>query len=181
MKKLLLISAFVFSSSFLFAQAYTTALGVRLGKGFGMTVQQVFAPGWTVEGILSRRKRENLTHYSLLVENHRKLLGRRLNFYFGAGIQGGSYDHLTEGDPINPFGLAGIVGIDFTIRRLNISFDFQPNYNLKGGFNDFTSDSSLSLRYVIIKRIKRKKKKNNKVNLKFWENSNSKKKKKKKN
>jgi len=150
------------------AQSYTTALGVRFGQGMGMSLQQVFAPGWTVEGILSRRKGQGLTHYTLLAENHRKLLGRRLNFYYGAGIQGGSYD-FEEGSQVeDPFGIAGVVGLEFTIRRLNFSFDFQPEYNISGGRQAFSSDASLSLRYVLIKRIKMKKKKKG-LNLKFWE------------
>ncbi len=172
MKKLFLASLFAISFTTAFSQAYTTAVGARFGKGLGLTVSQVFAPGWTLEGILSHRRGENATHYALLAEHHRKLLGRRLNFYFGAGIQGASLDQLEPNSPDNPFGIAAVVGLDFTIRRLNISFDFQPHYNLKGGFRDFTSDSALSLRYVLIKRIKKKK---NKVNWKFWENKDKKK------
>lgn len=172
MKKLLLFVILIGSSTFAFGQAYTTAVGARFGKGLGLTLSQVFAPGWTVEGILSHRRGENATHYALLAEHHRKLLGRRLNFYFGAGIQGASLDQLEPNSPDNPFGVAAIVGLDFTIRRLNISFDFQPHYNVKGGFRDFSSDSALSLRYVIIKRIKKKKKKKD---WKFWENWDKKK------
>jgi len=180
MKKLLLLTSFIlFTVSWVQSQAYTTAVGVRFGKGFGMTLNQVFAPGWTMEGIISHRRTSNSTHYVLLAEHHRKLLGRRLNFYLGGGIQGASFDHLDPDSPDNPFGLAAVVGIDFTIRRLNFSFDFQPHYNLKGGFRDFSSDSALSLRYVIIKRIKRKKKKN--INWKFWEKDDNKKKKKRRN
>jgi len=180
MKKLItaLAASLILCSASLSAQSYTTALGVRFGQGFGMTLQQVFAPGWTVEGILTRRKKEGLTHYTLLAEHHRKILGRRLNFYYGAGIQGGSYDPLEATIYENPFGLAGVFGLEFTIKRLNISFDFQPEYNLTGGRQEFTSDASLSLRYVLIKRIKIKK---NKGNWKFWEKKKKGKKKGKKN
>jgi len=178
MKKILL--AIIVSLGFLSAnsQNYTTALGARFGGGLGMTLRQVVAPGWSVEGILSYKRAALSTNYALLAQHHRKLLGRRLNFYFGAGIQGASFEILEPDSPKNPFGIAGVVGLDFTIKRLNLSFDFQPHYNLKGGTRDFTSSSGLSLRYVLIKRIKPKKR--NKGNWKFWEKDKKKSRKKKK-
>lgn len=152
--------ALLFCSSSVSAQKYTTAIGARLGKGIGLTVQQAVFPQWTVEGILAHRKGQNLTHYALMLEHHRNLLGKRLNFYLGAGFQGAILDQVIEDAYDPPKGVAGVVGLEFTIKRLNLSFDFQPEYNITGGTRAFESTSALSLRYVLVKAIKvdRKKK-----------------------
>ena len=156
------------------AQRYTTAIGARLGEGIGLSIQQVVFPQWTIEGILTRRRKEQLTHYALLAEHHRKLLGKRLNFYLGAGIQGGNYDTELAEVLDSPFGGVAVVGLEFTVKRLNISADFQPEVNFQGGPAVLTSTSAISLRYVVFKHIKKKKdkkkgKKKGGFNWKFWE------------
>ncbi|NNE28732.1 MAG: hypothetical protein HKN16_03810 [Saprospiraceae bacterium] len=151
-----LMLAIPFSST---AQSYTTAVGVRLGTGIGLSVQQVVFPQWTLEGVLQKRAGEYSTHYALLAEHHRKLIGKRLNFYLGAGIQGGILEGRFEEPVENPIGIAGVGGLEFTLKRFNISVDFMPELNVRGGAQTFRSTTGVSVRYVLIKAPKKNKEK----------------------
>ncbi|MGB1217166.1 MAG: hypothetical protein ACPG5P_04780, partial [Saprospiraceae bacterium] len=108
-----------------------------------------------------------------LVEQHFPILFKRFNVYTGAGIHkgwktGNSNDSTETYE--NPFGVTLIAGGELTFGKFNVSYDYKPRLNVSGGAKAFESESSISLRYVLVKRPtkfdkwkkKRKKKKKQK-------------------
>lgn len=158
------------------AQKYTTAIGGRLGNGIGLTVQQKLWKNTTFEGILNQRVKDDEIVFTALLERHQKLIGKRFNFYLGAGPHFGWNSDFETQTGQSMVGLTGIAGLEFTLGRLNLSWDFKPALNITGGTQALDPQTAISLRYVFIKHQKKKKK----VNLKFWEKDQKKKKKKKK-
>lgn len=152
------------------AQKYTTAIGGRIGSGIGLTVQQKLWKKTTLEVILSQRFKTDEILLTGLLERHQGLLGKRLNFYAGAGFHTGWNAGLEETRSI--IGISGIAGLEFTIARFNLSWDFKPAIHIQGGEQLFNPQTAVSLRYVFIKH-KRKKRK---INWKFWQKDNNKKK-----
>ena len=144
------------------AQSYKTAGGIRLGTGIGMTVKHEIFKKTTLEGILQNRKRTDETSLTLLMEQHHNILFRRVNMYMGAGLHKGWRGGVDEVEIKDPFGVTGIVGIEFTPGRLNLSWDYKPAINIVGGTRKFESQTAISLRYVFVKRKKKK------INWKFW-------------
>ncbi len=143
--------ASVFLPSLLFAQSYNTAGGIRLGTEWGLTLKQRIANHTTVEGIFQKGFNEDETIVTLLANQHFPLITRRFNLYFGGGLHKGwntSEDVIYE----DPFGISLVGGLEFTVGRLNLSWDFKPAFNLSGGTKDFYSHTGLSLRYVFWKR-----------------------------
>ena len=161
---LLLIGAFSLQ-----AQKYTTAVGGRLGNGIGLTVQQKLWKKVTFEGILNQKFKQNEIIFTALLERHNKLIGKRLNIYMGAGPHFG-WNGDFEKESRGVMGITGIAGLEFTIARLNLSWDFKPAVNLTGGVQTFDPQTAISLRYVFIKAQKKK------INWKFWEKKGKKKK-----
>ncbi len=142
------------------AQRYRTAAGVRLGTGFGLSVQQRLFKQSTLEGIFQVPLRTtDDTKLTLLYEEHRKLIGKRFNFYYGAGIHKGWA--ASKDDP-DPSGISLIAGVEMSLDRLNLSLDYKPSLNTFSGVRFFESQSALTLRYIILKQKKKK------FNWKFW-------------
>ena len=136
------------------AQSYGTAAGLRIGDGIGITLQQQIAVNTTVEGILQSAFRSKDVTFSALIEQHKSILSKGFNFYIG----GGPYYTWKYNDPQaavllrNNFGLSPIAGLELTVRKMNISFDFKPLIKVSGDGPLFVSQSSLSLRYVFVGR-----------------------------
>ena len=151
MKNLIILFILLTSCFSLSAQSYTTTAGMRLGTEWGLTVQQRVAKKTTVEGILqSSLQREEFT-VTVLAEQHYPLISRRLNFYAGAGIHKGWSTAQDEVEYQDPFGLSLVTGMEFTLGRLNLSYDFKPAVNIHGGENGFYSQTAISMRYVLVK------------------------------
>jgi hypothetical protein len=94
----------------------------------------------------------------------------------GGGLHKGWLTNTDEVSYKDPFGIDFIAGIEFTMARINLSWDFKPAVNLIGGEKTIYSQSGLSLRYVIAKKPlfegknkKKRRKKDKKFNWKFWE------------
>ena len=168
MKNLIILFILTFLSVELMAQSYNTAAGMRLGTEWGLTVKQRVAKKTTIEAILqSSLQREEFT-VTVLGEQHYPLISRRLNVYAGAGLHKGWHTNSLEEAYQDPFGLSFVTGIEFTLGRLNLSYDFKPAVNISGGEKGFYSQTGVSMRYVLAKRKwlqgknKNKKKKKNK-------------------
>ena len=132
------------------AQRYFNAFGMRFGNDIGLTYQQRIAKRWTVEAILNRERDRDLTMFTLLGERHQPLIGKRLNFYVGGGFHRGFIGELDDGtDPGDPFGVTAIGGLEFTLGRLNATFDVKPAINLTNAPDPIFFQSGLSVRYVI--------------------------------
>ena len=148
-KKKYLLFILLLSSFSVFAQSYTTAGGMRLGTEWGLTLQQRILDRATIEGIFqSSLTREELT-ITALFEHHNPLISKRLNFYAGGGLHKG---WTTQKNPLykNPFGFTLIAGLEFTIARLVLSYDFKPALNITGGEKKFYLQTGVSLRYVFV-------------------------------
>ena len=155
-----------------FAQSYRTPAGIRLGTEIGLTVQQLVFDRWTVEGLFHSRVKTDEVAIAILMEKHHKLLFRRVNFYVGGGIHKG-WNTSTEETYGDPAGVSGIAGAEITLGNVNLSWDFQPAFNIFGGDRFVESQTAISIRYVFLKRKKKK------INWKFWEKKDKGKKKKK--
>ena len=129
------------------AQKYRTAAGLRSdGSSYGLSVQQVFLPKATVEGLAMFAPRER--SYTVLAERHFGILGPSLNYYFGAGAHYGN--HRDSGDF---WGFDGLVGAEYKIAftRFVVSFDFKPT--IEYGSDDWNRfPTALSLRYIMVKQ-----------------------------
>ena len=165
MKRILVLILCSTISQFAIAQKYQTAAGARVGTRFGLTIQQKILKSSTIEGIFQTNiggKDDILLTF--LWEQHNKLIGKRLNFYYGAGIhKGWILNQSVESGLKAPSGVSLIAGLEMTLGRLNLSLDYKPLVNVISGERFYESQSAISLRYVLIKAKKQKK------NWKFWE------------
>ncbi len=140
------------------AQSYNTAMGMRLGTDWGITIQQRVAKRTSIEMIVQSSLQREEAIITLMGEQHMPFLTRRLNFYAGGGFHKGWGNPPTsvEGTPVedytNPWGISLIAGLELSLGRFNISYDFKPAINIKGGESTFYPQTGISLRYVIIKR-----------------------------
>lgn len=152
-KRLLLIACLLCGISVVSeAQKYRTAAGVRIESDrFGVTLQQKLHERGTVEAIATAGSRD----YSLtgLYERHYPLLGKRFNYYLGAGAHIGNLKDrgvFTGGDVI--------LGVEYKVNGLPflLSADVKPAFHIN--HDDWIQLSSgISVRYVLIKEKKVKK------------------------
>ncbi|TKK64474.1 hypothetical protein FC093_22460 [Ilyomonas limi] len=154
----------------LFSQKYTTAAGVRLGGGIGITVQQALWSHYTVEVQWQKGFTNSRTTITALFEQHHGILSKGTNFYLGIGPHVGSYSTVGKvNGTASVFGISGIGGMEFKFGRTILSADIKPALNLSGGNSVLETQTGISLRYVFIKAPKKehkwmfwKRKKNNK-------------------
>ena len=131
------------------AQKYRTAAGFRSGGGSnGLTIQQVFLPQATLEGLAMFSSRERSA--TLLAERHFGILGPSLNYYFGAGAHFGNHE-----DNGRFWGFDGMVGAEYKIAFLPvvISFDFKPTVEF-GSIDKNRFPTAFSVRYILLKKKK---------------------------
>ena len=90
---------------------------------------------------------------TLMYEQHSPILGRRFTLYGGGGLHTG----LERSDAYSGglFGITMIGGVEMTIGRINVSYDFKPAFNLSGGETVFMAQTAVSVRYVFIRNPKR--------------------------
>lgn len=157
MLRLLLTSAFIFPL-LLTAQSYDSSLGLRLGTDWGATVQlrlpQVHK-NFVLEGIVQSSLSKDEGSLTVLGKQHQPLLSRRLNLFYGAGAHFGWSDELDKetGEPVGgPVGVDGVIGLEATFARINLSYDFKPAINIGGGSSFLDAHTAISVRYVIAKR-----------------------------
>ncbi|MHC2990999.1 hypothetical protein OB13_05145 [Pontibacter sp. HJ8] len=135
------------------AQKYRTAAGIRLGGDeFGATLQQKLHEKGTIEGIALISSRE----YSgtALYQWHFPILGKRFNYYLGAG---GHVGNLKDHGMFT--GVDGILGIEYKINGLPflLSADVKPAVHIN--HEDWVKlATGISIRYVILAEKKEKKK-----------------------
>jgi hypothetical protein len=63
-----------------------------------------------------------------------------MQFYFGGGGQAGKLNEENGGDAL--FGVGGIIGLDYKFKKLpiNLSFDWQPSYQIAGDDEQFQGE-----------------------------------------
>ncbi|MEO7310710.1 MAG: hypothetical protein ABIX01_09940 [Chitinophagaceae bacterium] len=171
MRKSSLLFLIVFGTLSLQAQKYTTAAGIRLGTGIGVTLQQSLWGNYTLEGIVQKGFFNDLTTISALFEQHHKIISRGTNFYIGAGPHIGVYNQSNKTTGLkNPVGASFIGGLEMRFGKMLLSFDYKPSVNLTGGNGFFDSQAGVSLRYIFLKAQKKKTNKDQKW--KFWKKKN---------
>lgn len=138
-----------------YGQHYKTALGIRLGRQIGVTLQQNIGEKKTLEAIIAGSNNSPVVNIVALGERHFNFATRRMNLYAGLGPNVGILREKKV-DYSNTFGVSLIGGAEITVKRLNFSVDFMPTANLlKGKSQDrFDSYIGLSARYVIVEREK---------------------------
>lgn len=146
------------------AQAYKTALGIRLGTEMGLTLNQRIARTTTLEGILQSSFLRPDFQVHVLAKQHFPLLSRGFNVFAGAGLHTGWYEGV-EDNYRTQAGISLMAGAELTLGRLNFSWDIKPAIALFGGTRWWQTQSAFSLRYVLVKRDARKQG----GNWKFWE------------
>lgn len=144
-----MISGIFYSPATLKAQSYFTSAGARLGNDLGITLQQRIVRPITIEGILSSNRYR--WSCSFLLENHHRIIGKRLNFYTGIGYHFGDESGYGKYQGITP-----VLGLELTFARLTFSYDYKPQINLSGGSGFVFHSSAVSVRYVFIKQPKQK-------------------------
>lgn len=155
------------------AQSYGASLGIRLGnnpdsRSIGITSQYRLAKELTVEGVIESNFRHDNYLVHLMIERHRKIISRRMNFYVGVGMSFGN-ELSTTIDPISlqeirtygnkTIGTDLIFGAETTLLGYNLSVDYKPNINLIGREPWYMSQVGISVRQVIIKSGAQKKRK----------------------
>ena len=148
------------------AQSYRTSAGLRFDsdKSLGITIQQLLHKNYTLEGMVLTNTNNGSTSIGLFVEQHQKFLIKNFNIYFGVGLHKTWLDRdEAEEDEKGGSGPAGIVGVEASMGRFNFSWDVQPKANVWGGERFFNMNTGFSIRYIIVKKKKKK------INLKFWE------------
>ena len=140
------------------AQSYDAAIGIRVGTEWGATAQlrvPQLHKNFVLEGIVHQAIGKDEGSISLLGKQHQPLLSRRINLFYGAGAHAG-WNHETDsetGEAFNgPVGLTGVVGLEATFKRINVSYDFKPAVNVTGGESFLYSQTAVSVRYVIGRR-----------------------------
>ncbi|MEZ4993156.1 MAG: hypothetical protein R2824_22225 [Saprospiraceae bacterium] len=136
------------------AQSYDMTGGIRLGTDWGITSQVRLAKKTTAELILQSSLQREEILLTALAEQHSPLISRRFNFYAGGGLhKGWNSAPVTEEQVIkDPFGVTLVAGAEFTLLRLNVSWDFKPAVNIIGGEKKVYTQTGVSLRYVIVKK-----------------------------
>ncbi len=152
----LFLFCLLFTGLSLSAQKYTTAAGIRVGGGIGLTVQQLLWDNNTAELQIQKGFTNNYTTITALFEQHHGMFSRGTNFYLGAGPHFGHYGSSGKNAGSGSvFGASFIGGIELKLGKTLLSFDLKPMLNLAGGNSFFDSQSGVSLRYVFLKAPKK--------------------------
>lgn len=180
---------FLGSSYPLLAQSYGTSAGLRMGSNknhrtVGLTLQQRVLKDITLEGIVQSDFNNNVTAH-LLVEKHSRIISKRFNYYYGAGLSLGSEESIVKNpetrEITHTYGNGTvnadlILGIEMTMLGANFSLDYKPNVNIVGNRGPwYAGQVGISARHVIVKssvqkRNQRKKKRNKRKGNSAWDN-----------
>lgn len=151
MKKICLCLVFFAFLSQSIAQTYNFSGGIRLGTEIGVSLKYRIADKVTLEGIVQSPIRQEEVITSLLFEKHNSILTKGFNIYYGGGVQKGWVtSEIREFD--DAFGVVAILGAEFNIARLNLSYDFKPAVNVIGGAAPVVLQTGISIRYIFDKR-----------------------------
>ena len=151
-KKLLIVFAFTWCTTFASAQEtttqeYRTALGIRLSNNDAIvnnsiTVKHFFSSNMAIEGLLSFG---DPVAIGAMIQLHRPIGNASgLRWLYGGGA------YFGFGSP-NNFGAQGILGLDYKIGSipLNLSLDWKPELNFVEDFGFEPAAVGFSARFTI--------------------------------
>lgn len=136
------------------AQGYTTAVGLRVGAGFGVSATQLVGRRHSVELIGQNRFGTDAFTLTAIGRRHFNLGIRRVNFFLGAGLHKG-WGYEESGRRADPLGITAQAGAEITLARTSITFDFLPQVHLAGRIVPASFGSAVGVRYVLIERKSR--------------------------
>ena len=136
------------------AQPYKSSVGIRLGQGTSITGKMFFAQEHALEAIVGVNSRG--AGITGLYEKHAPAFGvPRLHWFFGVGGHVGYWNDqasetlVFDEESTVVAGIDGIVGLEYTIEAIPVSFslDYKPLLNVAGN-QDFIWAGGLSARLV---------------------------------
>ena len=136
------------------AQGYNTAVGMRVGQGFGPTLTQRLGRRHSAELIAQNRFGTDAVTLTLIGRRHFNPGLKRLNVFLGAGLHKG-WGYEDEGRRANPLGITGQLGAELTLGRVNVSVDYLPQVHLTGRVVPVSFGAAVGLRYVLSERKSR--------------------------
>ncbi|MFZ1789039.1 MAG: hypothetical protein WAT92_12030 [Saprospiraceae bacterium] len=143
------------SAATVIGQKYNTAIGMRFGDDLGISIAQRFHGNYTLQLEHQDALFTTTKQTSLMVKRHYGFLGKRMNVSMGAGgiLRQGVNNSEGYVDHVNG-GLGFTFGGEFTIGRINVSYDYMPGFVLGQNVEGprFFSGSGVSLRYVVWQR-----------------------------
>ena len=179
MKSFITLILFAITFQFVQAQSYGANLGLRLGNSkisrtLGVTGQYRIDKRLTLEGIIQTDFRHNTTAH-ILIERHKGFINKRFNAYVGGGLSFGSEqssETIAESNQIittfghKTFGVDAVLGIEMTLLKYTISFDYKPNFNIAGRNEWYRSQMGFSVRSVLLTGAKQNKNRRQRVRAK---------------
>lgn len=136
------------------AQGYTTAVGLRVGAGFGVSATQLVGRRHSLELIGQNRFATDAFTLTAIGRRHFNLGVRRVNFFLGGGLHKG-WGYEDDGRRADPFGLTAQAGAELTLARTSVTFDFLPQLHLSGRVVPVSFGSAVGMRYVLVERKSR--------------------------
>jgi len=138
--QIVLVLLLFFTLSKLQAQDYQTALGLRIGPSYGITVKHFLKSNAAIEGILQTR-RGGFNLIGLYEFHGTAFQTRGLKYFIGGGAHIGNWDgkngypwYSNKDDDGNfiAFGIDGIIGLEYTFidAPVNLALDWKPAFNL---------------------------------------------------
>ncbi|MDQ1296118.1 MAG: hypothetical protein QG611_96 [Bacteroidota bacterium] len=150
MKKIVITLVLViFVLSFANAQDYKTAVGLRGGWGYGLTIKHFLGEKSAVEGLLSGRWAG--FDVTGLYEIHNPAFDvDRLKWFYGGGAHLGLYGSSYVGGTGVIIGVDGILGLDYSFSEfpINLSVDWKPAFNIVGYSHFYPDGGAFSIRYT---------------------------------
>jgi len=161
------------------AQSYVTSAGFRMGDDIGISISQRIAKKNTIELVHQDGLFSGKQYSSLGLKQHYSVITKRLNFFAGGGLYMISRESMSNTDiPGNvrnrSQGLLLTGGMDFTIGRINLGYDWSPTIRFSGSefHSRLSSSSALTIRYVILPQKSKSKSFLDKIQ--FWKKDNKK-------
>ena len=138
----------------LFSQPYNTAIGVRFGPLYGITMKKSLNEKHSLEGILSFPWKgfviNGLYEYNFDIPN-----ADNFRWYAGFGGHVGVFNSVSSKNNYSNssgvvLGVDGIIGIEHTMANypLNFSLDFKPVINIINSNSTNINEWALSARYA---------------------------------
>lgn len=140
-----------------FAQSYITAAGLRMGGSWGVSIQQRVFERITGELNWAQSPGNPGNTFFLIGKIHNSLFTKSANFFWGGGIH--RYKTFDNDLVVRSKGITGTVGAELTLGRINLSWDYRMMFDRGTLSLPFSSETAISLRYVLIKKLTRKQKK----------------------
>lgn len=127
----------------LLAQPYEHSVGIRAGYSSGISYKGFFRHKMTAIEASVLYNRHGFSLNGLYEYHLEPFRNKRLLVYMGGGVFGGNWDEEFS------LGIAGVAGLEYTLRDLplNFSVDWKPMLNLYRNFDYDLVDFGVSIRY----------------------------------